>query len=153
MRTPDVSRPQTTVGQAITPYNPPTPAPVQPASAVRSLQPVRLDPYPERSELVTGVRQTTDPYCADLELLDESLLLEPLPSVSASVEPDHWWMRYGWFPLATTLLSALAQIILAVTIAANAVPPLVGLVGCLSILVCGLCLISAQCVTHAGGHR
>lgn len=107
-----------------------------------------LDPYPERPNHTTGVRQHTRPTTPQTWTsptdLDE---LAPLP-FGEWVEPQTPHARRRWYPWASTGLYAMGQLILAVLIALETVGPVVGITVCLLWLTCGVILIASQVLSQ-----
>ena len=109
-----------------------------------------LDPYSERSNCVAGVRQSADVAPADSGAL-HSPDHEPAPApFAASLKTGPATVRVNRWPVASTLLVCLAQTLLAVAMSVGTVPVVIGVSAALSVLVCGLVLIVAQCMTLAG---
>lgn len=131
MRTPDTSRP--------------LPAVVQP------LQPTSLDPYPERSGAVTGVRQTADIIHLPTQTPDTDWWADDPFVVAASLEPEPCPAGMGRWPVASILIACLAQVLLGAAMAAHYVPAVVGAVVAVAVLVCSLLLITAQTIAQAVG--
>ena len=112
-----------------------------------------LDPYPERSTSLGGVRQTTH-----LEPLRDLPGFQDWSSEAPSVfgaSFDLGPFRAGrvWLPIVSVMLNVFGQGVLAAAIAYGNIDPVIGALAAIGWLVCGLTLIAAQCVTEARRRR
>ncbi len=109
-----------------------------------------LDPYPERVSSAAGARQTADVAAVDPGALNSpNQEPEPFP-FAASLKTRPATVRVNRWPVASALFACLAQTVLAVAMSVGTVPIVIGVSAALSVLVCGLVLIVAQCMSLAG---
>ena len=125
--------------------------------ASSAIQPARQaqtpDTNPERPSSLAGVRQT-HPTRTTYPLPDH--WHEPAVAhvvFTAAIEPDPPTVRSWRWPIFSTGLSALGQVILGAAIATGNLSPGVGAGVALLWLACSLLLIGAQAVSMAGDPR
>lgn len=112
-----------------------------------------LDPYPERSTSLGGVRkihptQTTEPSPGQWDEPGVAYVV-----FAAAVDPEPAPARSRRLPILSTALNALGQVVLGASIATGTVSPAVGAATCLLWMVCGLMLIVAEWTGTTRGQR
>jgi len=112
-----------------------------------------LDPYPERSASVAGVRKTHPAQTVDSP---PGQLAQPgvaFVVFTAAVEPEPTPTRQRRLPILSIALTAFGQMVLGALIAAGNIDPLFGAVACLMWMTCGLLLIAAQLTAESSESR
>ncbi len=129
-------------------------ADIQPSSSIPSIRPTEiLDPYPERSTRLGGVRQTA-PLAVVSDLVDHQVQpTEAHTPFAASLPSVVLPARRLRLPMASVVLSVLGQSALGASMASGTVGPLFGSIVSVGLLMCCLRLIAAQTITMARTER
>ncbi|MGH1488201.1 MAG: hypothetical protein ACRBK7_02215 [Acidimicrobiales bacterium] len=129
-------------------------ADIQPSSSIPSVRPTEiLDPYPERSTRLGGVRQTA-PLTAVPDLVERQVQpAEAHTPFAASLPSAVLPARRLRLPFAAVVLSVLGQSVLGASIASGTVGPLFGATASVGLLMCCLMLIVAETISIARAER
>ncbi len=112
-----------------------------------------LDPYPERSTRLGGVRQTA-PLAAVPDLVERQVQPTEAHTPFAASLPSALLPALRMrLPIASVVLSGLGQSALGASIASGTVDPLFGSIVSVGLLMCCLMLIAAQTMTMARAER